>query len=573
MQQHKHLLRRYLRPQGPKLAVLMALLFANIALELVAPMWMSKFIDGVQNAASIEALTSIALVFMLFTLARPIVMGFAGYLAEDVGWRSTNAIRTDLTRHCLSLDLSFHRSRTPGELMERVDGDVAELHEFLSFFVFAVIGRLLLAIGIIVLAFVADYRIGLLLLAFALSVVVILRRTQRIAMPRSRALRETRADLSSFVEERLAARESIVANGGRRHMFHQLYEKIAELVERTRASMVASRYASSLLEVMVALAGTGVLALGAYLLPGKSITLGQIYLGYYYTQLLSLSLTVVTMHMDGLQRAGASIARISELTGTETRVPSGPGRDVPRGAAEVEFTGVDFGYGERQQALSDVSFRLAPAQTLGLLGRTGSGKTTITRLLCRDHDVNAGTVRLGGVDVREFTLEQLRSRISMVTQDVQLFHASLRDNLTLFDATVPDERILAALAELHLTDWYAGLPDGLDTVLTDGGGSLSAGEAQLVALTRAFLDDPDVVVLDEASSRLDPSTEQMVEEATTRLLDGRTGIVVAHRLKTVRRLDRILILEDGRVRESGDRSALAADPDSRFAALLSGGKA
>jgi ABC-type multidrug transport system fused ATPase/permease subunit len=205
---------------------------------------------------------------------------------------------------------------------------------------------------------------------------------------------------------------------------------------------------------------------------------------------------------------------------------------------------------------------------LGVLGRTGSGKTTMTRLLFRLYDPHAGAVRLGNVDIREAGLADVRGHVGMVTQEVQLFNASVRDNLTLFNRRIADEAIVRALREIGLWEWFQSLPDGLDTVLGAAGGGLSAGQAQLLALTRVFLRDPGLVILDEASSRLDPATERLLERAIDRLFANRTGIVIAHRLSTVQRADDILILDHGRVAEYGQRAQLAANPNSRFAQLL-----
>jgi ATP-binding cassette, subfamily B, bacterial len=184
----------------------------------------------------------------------------------------------------------------------------------------------------------------------------------------------------------------------------------------------------------------------------------------------------------------------------------------------------------------------------------------------RLYDPGAGEVRLGGTPVRDTPLEQLRGRVGMVTQEVQIFNATIRDNLTFFDPTVPDARLLAVIAEMGLGSWFASQPDGLDTVIASGG--LSAGEAQLLAFARLFLRDPGLVILDEASSRLDPATERLIENAVSRLLQGRTGILIAHRLSTVERADQILILDEGRVVEHGDRAGLLSDPESRFSYLL-----
>jgi ATP-binding cassette subfamily B protein len=221
--------------------------------------------------------------------------------------------------------------------------------------------------------------------------------------------------------------------------------------------------------------------------------------------------------------------------------------------------------------LKDLTLQLAPGRVLGLLGRTGSGKTTLTRLVFRLYEPSTGQILLGGQDVRAPTLRALRQRVAMVTQDVQLFQASVRDNLTFFDRRISDERIRQVIGELELADWYQSLPDGLDTRLEAGGRGLSAGEGQLLAFTRVFLRDPGLVILDEASSRLDPATETRIERAVDRLLEDRTAIIVAHRLGTVQRADEIMILQDGQVIEHGDRVALTTDPDSRFYSLLQTG--
>jgi ABC-type multidrug transport system fused ATPase/permease subunit len=262
------------------------------------------------------------------------------------------------------------------------------------------------------------------------------------------------------------------------------------------------------------------------------------------------------------------MGRIEALLRTVPRIADGPDAALPPGPLSVELHGVSFAYVQDSPVLRDISVCLEAGRVLGVVGRTGSGKTTLTRLISRFHDPLAGVVRLGGVDLREVRLAAVRGRIGLVTQEVHLFNASVRDNLTLFDDSVPDDRISAVLDTIGLADWLRELPSGLETPLGTGGAGLSAGQAQVLTCARILLRDPDVVILDEASSRLDPATERLVHGALGRLLDGRTGIIVAHRLATVAYADDILVLEDGQVREHGPRLDLAADPTSHFAGLL-----
>jgi ATP-binding cassette subfamily B protein len=348
--------------------------------------------------------------------------------------------------------------------------------------------------------------------------------------------------------------------------------------------------------------------MGTYLFQEKALTIGAVYIIFHYTSMLERPIDQIVHQLGDLQRAGAGIARIQELWGVERKIRgrAGPTSSsaLLAGALAVRFQDVTFGYEpvppkknddgapeaaaapRKEAVLHDLSFQLEPGTVLGLLGRTGSGKTTLTRLLMRLYDPDNGAVSLGNgaaprgpalVDLRQVPLVDLRQRVGMVTQNIQLFHATVRDNLTFFDSRcaasggIPDEQILDVIRDLGMWEWYASLPHGLDTELESGGGGLSAGEAQLLAFARIFLQDPGLVILDEASSRLDPATENLIERAVDRLVQNRTAIIIAHRLGTVQRADEIMILENGRVCEHGARRELAVDPSSRFYSLLQTG--
>jgi ATP-binding cassette subfamily B protein len=565
------LLRRYLAPQTGRTALLAGLLLGSIGLQVVAPQVVRAFIDTVGSDAPADELTRLGLLFVGAALVAQLLRVGAAYVGEVVGWTATNALRADLMAHCLRLDLGFHKQHTPGRLIERIDGDVTAMANFFSQFVIQILGNLLLVVGIVAALWLEDWRIGLAIGLFTLAMLGGMARARSFAVEHWRRARQVSAELYGFVEERLGGLEDVRTSGAGGHTLHRLGEHTANRVRvATRARAMAA--VPSAIPVGSRMLGMGLALLAAAYLHGQgAMTIGAAFLLVYYVRLTFSPIEHITSQLEEFQRAAAGIARVRDIMATEPALPDLGTTPLPDGPLAVELRDVSFGYGEEDMVLREVSFRLAPGQVLGLLGRTGSGKTSIARLLVRLYDPAAGSVRLAGADLREVPLAELRRRVGMVTQEVQLFGATLRDNLTLFDRSIADERLTAALEQLGLAEWGRGLPRGLDTTIGPGGVGLSAGEAQLVAFTRLFLRDPGLVILDEASSRLDPITERLIERAIDQLLTGRTAIVIAHRLATVGRADRILVMEDGRVVEDGPRAALEADHGSRFARLLRAG--
>ena len=569
---YAELLRAYARPHWRKVALLTALLLFSIALQLVNPQVLRAFIDAATNGAGQQTLARSALLFLVVALCQQAIAVTATYVGQDVAWSATNALRADLALHCMRLDLSFHNQRTPGEMIERIDGDVTALANFFSAFVIQLAGSALLLLGVIVVLCFEQWQAGLGFAAFVLLTLLVLQRVRPIAAPYWRATRQANADLSGYLEERLAGTEDIRSSGATDYVLGRLYGLLRSLMEAARKANIMGGLVVGTTLILFAV-GSGVsLGLGAWLYRAGAISIGTVYMLFFYSGLITTPLRQITDQLQDLQRATASIERIDELLRTTSRIRDGDATLLP-GPLAVAFEQVSFSYDTSPQTyvLEDVSFSLRPGERLGLLGRTGSGKTTISRLLLRFYDPQAGGVRLGGAALPTIATDDLRRRVGVVTQEVQLFHASVRNNLTLFNRAIPDERVLEAIALLGLERWFDGLPGGLDTMLTSGGGGLSAGEAQLVALVRVFLKNPGLVILDEASARLDPATEHRIERAIDVLLHDRSAIIIAHRLATVLRADTILILENGRVAELGPRHELQHAPGSRFAALLRAG--
>ncbi|MGI8589068.1 MAG: ABC transporter ATP-binding protein [Chloroflexia bacterium] len=568
MKGRRSLLVAYLRPQWRQVALLVLLLLVSLGVELVNPLILREFIDAARRSDPPDTLLRLAVLFLGVAIATQGITVAEAYVAQNISLTSTNRLRNDLTRHLLNLDPGFHNARTPGELIERVDGDVATLGNFFSRFAVQLVGNGLLLVGVLALLFGIDWRVGLAVTAFAGLSLALISGLRNVGLPYWTAARQASAELFGFLEERLAGTEDIRSSGAGEYAMRRLYERSRAVLQKQRAAAIVGNATGLTTGVLLTVGAALALGLGGYLFTAGTITLGTVYLIFSYTELLRRPIDQISRQMQDLQQAGAGLVRIGELLDMQSEIRDGAGVPLPAGAPAVEFADVTFGYAPEEPVVEQLSFALPPGEVLGVLGRTGSGKTTLTRLLFRLYDPDLGSIRLGGADLRDTRLTELRSHVGMVTQEIHLFHAAVRDNLTFFDRSIPDERILAVLHELGLGDWYGSQPQGLDTKLAPGGSGLSAGQAQLVAFARVFLQNPRLVILDEASSRLDPATEAQVERAIDRLMAGRTGIIIAHRLATVNRADRILILEDRRMVEYGPRAELVGDPSSHFARLL-----
>jgi ATP-binding cassette, subfamily B, bacterial len=566
------LLRHYLRPLRARVIVLSALLLAGVAFQVINPQLIRAFIDRALEGDDLSSLLSLAAGFMVLAVGYQVLNVTATYLAEQVGWTATNEMRAALASHLLDLDMSFHKTVTPGELIERVDGDVTTLSNFFSKFVIHVAGNLLLVAAIVALMWREHPLIGVAITVFAAVAMVGMVRLQAIAVPWWRAVRARRAEFFGFLGEQLGGTEDIRANGAVPYMMHRftlIHRGWLPLEVRGRMGF-AMLWATSIAVYVAGLAM--VFGLGSSLLTAGTIKVGSVYLLYHYTDMIRHPIEQIRTQMEDLQKAGAGIARVEELFAARPDLDERGTRRLPDGPLSLEIDGVAFAYRDEasngETVIDGLHVAVDAGRVVGILGRTGSGKSTLARLVTRLYDPVSGTIRVGGVDLREVERAHRRDRIGMVTQEVQLFRATVRDNLTFFDRRVDDDRLWAVLHELGVGGWVASLPDGLDTMLESGSGGLSAGQAQLLAFGRVFLGDAGLVILDEASSRLDPATEALIERAVDRLLADRTGLIIAHRLATVERADDILILDRGRAVEFGERRTLAGDPESRFSTLL-----
>jgi ATP-binding cassette subfamily B protein len=566
------LLTTYIKPFRRLFYLLAVLILINIGLQIVNPLVVRYFIDSAtEQSTTTQTLTYAAIAFLVLATIQQLSAVSSVYVGENLAWSSTNLMRHDLAEHSYDLDMSFHKVKTPGEMIERLDTDISALANFFSAFVLRVTGNSLLLLGILVVMFYEDWRIGAPFTITVMITVAILTYLRNIAIPHWEKAHEASADVFGFLEERLAGTEDIRSAGANEYVFQQFGDVLDYRAKSWKRAWFLNFLVIRSIFMMNAVMLIMAFGIGYYMFTNSLITLGTAYVMVHYTTMLGRPLREISNQIQDLQRAGGSILRVQQMYEIRSKIEDGPGAELPRGPLAVSFENVTFSYDDEKDddiILHDVSFDLQPGEVLGLLGRTGAGKTTISRLIYRLYDINAGSIKLNGIDIRQPTIDQLRGHVGMVTQDVQIFRASIRDNLTFFNISIPDERILEVLEDLGMKGWLDRQEDGLATMMESGGTSISAGEAQLLAFTRIFLQDPGLIIMDEASSRLDPATELLIEQAVDKLLKNRTGIIIAHRLKTVQRANKIMILENGRVKEFGDRLALMADSKSHFSQLL-----
>ena len=549
--------------------MLSAALLLSTGVAVVTPQVLRRFIDSARAGATLSHLLTLGAAYLLAAVVAELIWIGSEYLGATLSWEATNELRGDLAAHCLALDMSFYEKHPPGSLIERIDGDVGKLASFLSDMFVLLAFNILLLFGIGVALFVQDWRIGLCYVPFVVLSALLLRRLVGVALPANVAQRKAVAGLLGYLEERFSALPDMSANGAAPYVGQGFWLRAAGLLTASRrAAQLSVRWPAA----VQALASAGlILALcaGAGLYLTGRTTLGGAYVLLAYAGMLQMPLMSVVFQVRALEEAVGAMRRIASLFTEHGTVPDGPGElERTPGGVEVVLDGVGHHYRSDQAVLRDVSLRIRPGRRLAVVGRTGAGKSTLAKLLFRFTDPAEGRILFDGRDLREFTVDSVRARVALVTQEVHVFHASVRDNVTLFDPVVPDETVERAVRDAGLGEWLADLPDGLDTLLGAGATGLSAGEAQLLAFSRALISDPGFVILDEASSRLDPASRRRFDDALRNLLAGRTAVIIAHQRDALRSADDVVVLDEGRVVEQGPVAVLAGDPGSALSRLL-----
>jgi ABC-type multidrug transport system fused ATPase/permease subunit len=511
-----------------------------------------------------HATSTLVVLLALCVIGGALIDTDAKVIWATVSDRAEGRLRADLLDAAMAQPLSELSEQAVGEVLDRIDDDTWEVGQLMRWGVWQAVRTFLAAGPLWVVASLAWWPAVFLFPLTGFAAYWVVRRLLPQVAERKVVEEAAWTDHAASTEEGIAARDDLRTALGQAHVLR----RNARMAARVHAALDKVLQ----VEVRITRRSGGLLhgALAAVALVGTALVLAddlstaQLVTLFLVTTMFVGGVDMLARHLPDLQEGFGAVLRLRAMLASPAE-PTG-GLPLPDGPLDVEFRGLEFSYGTGTFALHEVNLVVPAGHTCALVGRTGSGKSTLAALLSRAVEPPRGTVLLGGTDVRDLDLQQLRAAVGVVTQRTEVLAGTLADNLTLF-GDVSRARVEAAVAELGLTEWVAGLPEGLDTMLGPGGTTLSAGEEQLVAFARLLVRDVRVVVLDEATARMDPVTEARVVRAADRLISGRTGILVAHRLSTTDRAEQVAVLESGRIVQQGPRPRLASG-DGPFRRLL-----
>jgi ATP-binding cassette subfamily B protein len=560
--------RTYLRPYAGQMIAMTAAAALAVGASLFIPLVVQHVVDGPVRHADRHGLYLLGLLALALGVAEAALVFVRRWVQSYAALGMETALRRDLYTHLQRLPVAFHDQWQTGQLLSRATSDLSQIRRFLSFGLVFLFVNIATFITVVALLVRINLPLGLLVAACAVPLFLVSRRLARAYLAVSRQVQDQQGDLATFIEESAVGVRTIRSFGRAAHVGATFRTGATTLHDSSvEKAKVVSRFWSTF-DVIPSITLALVLLLGARAVASGSMTLGG--LVAFVTLMLSLSWPIDSMGfiLANGQEAMTAADRVYEVLDTQPTILDNAGAtDGERGPGELRFEGVGFAYpGSTAEVLHDVDLVVQPGETLALVGITGSGKTTLTALVPRLYDVTAGRVLLDGRDVRDYTLPSLRRLVSTAFEEATLFSASVRENLTFGRPSATDEEVAEAL-EIAQASFVHDLPWGLETRIGEQGLSLSGGQRQRLALARAVLGRPSVLVLDDPLSALDVHTESLVEEALRRVLTGTTALLVVHRPSTVALADRVALLEGGTIVATGTHSELMESVPSYRAVL------
>jgi ABC-type multidrug transport system fused ATPase/permease subunit len=548
---------QFLKPHWKLLSIVVVPMILGIYLQLQIPQLLRHIIDhNIMTGTMQDVYVSLAkyITFMLSAL----VLGYIfQVLLARMGLRIIMTLKRKLLRHVLNLDLKFFGEYTPGTLIARVESDTERLRQLFTEVTFSML-RTLFVVGFVVFYMIRENReVALTILTVVPVLLVLTLIFLRFIRKYYRNVREKYAQVLSFITEYVQGVDVIQLYNYDKRAKERLQERnIAKYrVEKAAAffeyGFWGFFWTAEIIAIMIALStGTSRILDGA-------MTIGTLVMFMEYIRQVFFPLMMFSEQLNFIQRALVSAERVYNIINLESSVKD-PVRSEkkPTLEKEIRFENVSFGYEDNNNVLHDVSFKISAGEKVALVGASGGGKSTVVNLLCRFYDPNEGRILADGIDIREFNQKDWRELIGLVLQDVYLFPGSIADNLRVMDPDIPLERVEKAAGIVRADEFIRKMREGYQSELAERGANLSVGERQLLSFARALSFDPPLLILDEATSSVDPYTERLIQEGIDKLLKGRTSLVVAHRLSTILNSDRIIVVDGGRVVEKGTHEEL-----------------
>ncbi|HDQ70471.1 MAG TPA: ABC transporter ATP-binding protein [Chloroflexi bacterium] len=549
----------YVRPYWKPLVVTSILILLQTGLNLLPPLFQREIVDNVIGMRDLSNLWHLVGALIGVHLLSQIVDFGDMFLRHALGERVIYDLRVQIYAHLQRLSLSFFERTSTGELMSRVTNDVNSLEQFITHGVALTALDLLRLLGALIVLLVLDWRLALVALVPLPFIAVGLRWFNQRVRPIYRQVRDRLGDINARLQDNLSGIRVIQAFGQEKVELNN-FQDTSERYYQERVEAIRS-WATFFpaLRFVAALGGVLILGFGARMVVDDLITLGTLVAFLSYITSFYDPLRRLTEVDNVFQQAIAAGERIFELLDENPEIQDEPDAiELKTIEGDVVFHDVHFRYGDGDEVLHDVEFQMAPGEVVALVGPSGAGKTSIANLLCRFYDPIHGYIQVDGHDLREVQIKSLRQHVAVVLQDTFLFNATVRDNLRYGKPDASDEEMIVAAQAAYAHEFIQQMPDGYDTEVGERGVKLSGGQKQRLALARAILADPRILILDEATSSVDAEAEFLIQQALEEVLKGRTSLVIAHRLSTIRSADKIIALEGGRIREVGDHHELLA---------------
>ncbi|MBI3521598.1 MAG: ATP-binding cassette domain-containing protein [Chloroflexi bacterium] len=549
----------FARPYVAQLVVAAVLLGIGIALNLAWPQFIRQIVDGVVTTGDSAQLDRLIFLLVGLQVLRVIVDAVRGYIMSWTGERIIVDLRVRVARHLMGLSLSYYNDRKTGEILSHVTSDVVQLHSAVTQSVLSVLQQVLTLAGGVLVIFSMNWKLATLTLVVAPLVAILAVVSGRRIRGFARAVQDAQGEAVGILQESLAEIRTVQA------FTRETYETqrfTAGIRKQFEAAIRMDRWQAligPLMGFLIFASSIIVLWYGGHLVIEGELTVGELLAFVLYMSIVAGPVGGLAMEWSRLQAAFGAADRVFDVLDREPEVRDEPGaRIAPRLLGRITFDDVTFRYDKGPIVLDHISADLAPGSVIALVGPSGAGKTTFVNLIGRFYDPILGTIRVDGDDARSFTIESLRSQIAVVPQEPILFGATVRENIRYGRLDASDADIEAAAKAANAVEFIDRLPQGYESLVGERGVKLSVGQRQRIAIARALLRDARILLLDEATSSLDNESEFLVQQALDRLMRGRTTIVIAHRLTTVERADRILVLEAGRIVEEGTHDELMA---------------